>query len=99
MCANVDSRPLSANRIIAPRNSRNCSLSNFTQRSDHCANSAGTREYGSTCAHKSKKETDMSGTEMILAPSSVPNADPIYYKDATELAALIRTKQLSSREV
>jgi|HubBroStandDraft_6_1064221.scaffolds.fasta_scaffold08759_10 hypothetical protein len=41
----------------------------------------------------------MSKTEMILAPSSVPNADPIYYKDATELAFLIRTKQLSSREV
>jgi aspartyl-tRNA(Asn)/glutamyl-tRNA(Gln) amidotransferase subunit A len=41
----------------------------------------------------------MSRTEMILSPSSVPNADPIYYKDATELAALIRTKQLSSREV
>jgi aspartyl-tRNA(Asn)/glutamyl-tRNA(Gln) amidotransferase subunit A len=27
------------------------------------------------------------------------NTDPIYYKDATELAALIRTKQLSSREI
>src|SRR5258707_13834374 len=27
------------------------------------------------------------------------NADAIYYKDETELASLIRTKQLSSREV
>jgi len=41
----------------------------------------------------------MSRTEMILAPNSVTNADAIYYKDATELASLIRTKQLSSREV
>jgi|SRR5437667_9120651 len=41
----------------------------------------------------------MSRTEMILAPNSVTNADAIYYKDAMELAALIRTKQLSSREV
>jgi aspartyl-tRNA(Asn)/glutamyl-tRNA(Gln) amidotransferase subunit A len=41
----------------------------------------------------------MSRTEMMLAPGSVPNADPIYYKDATELASLIRAKQLSSREV
>jgi aspartyl-tRNA(Asn)/glutamyl-tRNA(Gln) amidotransferase subunit A len=41
----------------------------------------------------------MSRTEMILAPSSVPSADPIYYKDATELASLIRAKQLSSREI
>ena len=41
----------------------------------------------------------MSRTEMMLAPSSVPNADPSYYKDATELASLIRAKQLSSREV
>jgi aspartyl-tRNA(Asn)/glutamyl-tRNA(Gln) amidotransferase subunit A len=36
---------------------------------------------------------------MILAPNSVTKADAIYYKDATELASLIRTKQLSSREV
>lgn len=36
---------------------------------------------------------------MILAPKSVTNADAIYYKDAAELASLIRTKQLSSREV
>ncbi|HWO28238.1 MAG TPA: amidase [Candidatus Acidoferrum sp.] len=41
----------------------------------------------------------MSRTEMILAPNSVTNADAIYYKDATELASLVRTKQLSSREV
>lgn len=31
--------------------------------------------------------------------SSESGATPIFYKDATELAALIRTKQLSSREV
>ena len=68
-------------------------------RSDHTANSAEAREYGPTCAHKSKKENDMSRTEMILAPDFVTNADAIYYKDATELASLIRTKQLSSREV
>jgi aspartyl-tRNA(Asn)/glutamyl-tRNA(Gln) amidotransferase subunit A len=73
-------------------------VSNFAQRSDHCANSAEAREYGPTCA-KSKKENDMSRTEMILAPNSVTNADAIYYKDATELASLIRTKELSSREV
>ena len=36
---------------------------------------------------------------MILAPNSVTNADAIYYKDATELASLIRTKELLSREV
>ena len=41
----------------------------------------------------------MSRTEMILAPNSVTNADAIYYKDATELASLIRTKELLSREV
>jgi aspartyl-tRNA(Asn)/glutamyl-tRNA(Gln) amidotransferase subunit A len=68
-------------------------------RSDYCANSAEARDYGRTCAHKSKKENDMSRTEMILAPNSVTDADAIYYKDATELASLIRTKQLSSREV
>jgi aspartyl-tRNA(Asn)/glutamyl-tRNA(Gln) amidotransferase subunit A len=33
------------------------------------------------------------------ASNSATNTDAIYYKDATELAALIRTKQLSSREV
>src|ERR1700719_829504 len=94
MCANVDSRPSCANRIIQPLRQ----VSNLAQRSDHCANSAEAREYGPTCA-KSKKGNDMSRTEMILAPNSVTNADAIYYKDATELASLIRTKQLSSREV
>src|ERR1700675_335060 len=73
-------------------------VSTFEKRSDHCANSAEARENGPTCA-KSKKENDMSRTEMILAPNSVTNADAIYYKDATELASLIRTKELSSREV
>jgi Transposase IS66 family len=34
-----------------------------------------------------------------LAAVSAKNADTIFYKDATELAALIRTKQVSSREV
>src|SRR5258708_3252312 len=33
------------------------------------------------------------------ASNRAANTDAIYYKDATELAALIRTKQLSSREV
>src|SRR4029077_3847521 len=37
--------------------------------------------------------------EKSLATPWVPDADATYYKDATELAALIRTKQLSSREV
>jgi aspartyl-tRNA(Asn)/glutamyl-tRNA(Gln) amidotransferase subunit A len=37
--------------------------------------------------------------EQNVPPNRVTNTDPIYYKDATELAALIRTKQLSSREV
>jgi aspartyl-tRNA(Asn)/glutamyl-tRNA(Gln) amidotransferase subunit A len=34
-----------------------------------------------------------------LETRSTKDANAIYYKDATELAALIRTKQLSSREV
>lgn len=34
-----------------------------------------------------------------LASNAASDASPIYYKDATELATLIRTKQLSSREV
>jgi Asp-tRNA(Asn)/Glu-tRNA(Gln) amidotransferase A subunit family amidase len=33
------------------------------------------------------------------ASNAATNTDAIYYKDATELTALIRTKQLSSREV
>jgi aspartyl-tRNA(Asn)/glutamyl-tRNA(Gln) amidotransferase subunit A len=97
MCANVDSWPFCTNRIIHLYGKFQFLEAN--DRSDHCADSAEAREYGPTCAHKSKKENDMSRTEMILAPDSVTNADAIYYKDATELASLIRTKQLSSREV
>ena len=41
----------------------------------------------------------MSSNEKNSAANSVENTNAIYYKDATELAALIRTKQLSSREV
>lgn len=41
----------------------------------------------------------MISTKENLASSAAANVDPIYYKDATELAALIRTKQLSSREI
>ena len=38
-------------------------------------------------------------TEKNLPLNSIKGTDTIYYKDAIELAALIRTKQLSSREV
>jgi aspartyl-tRNA(Asn)/glutamyl-tRNA(Gln) amidotransferase subunit A len=41
----------------------------------------------------------MSTSKQSLAAHSVNDTGAIYYKDATELASLIRTKQLSSREV
>jgi aspartyl-tRNA(Asn)/glutamyl-tRNA(Gln) amidotransferase subunit A len=41
----------------------------------------------------------MATAEKSLATPWVPDAEATYYKDATELATLIRTKQLSSREV
>jgi aspartyl-tRNA(Asn)/glutamyl-tRNA(Gln) amidotransferase subunit A len=41
----------------------------------------------------------MSNTEKNLASNTATDTGAIYYKDATELATLIRTKQLSSREV
>jgi Asp-tRNA(Asn)/Glu-tRNA(Gln) amidotransferase A subunit family amidase len=41
----------------------------------------------------------MSNIEKNLASNAATDAGAIYYKDATELATLIRTKQLSSREV
>jgi Asp-tRNA(Asn)/Glu-tRNA(Gln) amidotransferase A subunit family amidase len=41
----------------------------------------------------------MGTTQKNLATHSANSTDAIYYKDATELASLIRTKQLSSREV
>lgn len=41
----------------------------------------------------------MSTTEKNRATHSANSTDAIYYKDATELAFLIRTEQLSSREV
>jgi Asp-tRNA(Asn)/Glu-tRNA(Gln) amidotransferase A subunit family amidase len=45
-----------------------------------------------------KEENDMTSQKSPVSYAAT-NTDPIYYKDATELAALIRTKQLSSREV
>ena len=36
---------------------------------------------------------------MSMNEQKPTDSDPIYFKDATELADLIRTKQLSSREV
>jgi aspartyl-tRNA(Asn)/glutamyl-tRNA(Gln) amidotransferase subunit A len=41
----------------------------------------------------------MSSNDKNLAANSALDANAIYYKDATALAALIRTKQLSSREI
>ncbi|HMH43158.1 MAG TPA: hypothetical protein VK557_06725, partial [Pyrinomonadaceae bacterium] len=41
----------------------------------------------------------MRSNEKNSAANSAENTNAIFYKDATELAALIRTKQLSSREV
>jgi aspartyl-tRNA(Asn)/glutamyl-tRNA(Gln) amidotransferase subunit A len=41
----------------------------------------------------------MSTQEKSLPADSAKETNPIHYKDATELAALIRTKQISSREV
>src|ERR1700720_3286244 len=41
----------------------------------------------------------MRNTEKNLASNTATDTGAIYYKDATELATLIRTKQLSSREV
>jgi aspartyl-tRNA(Asn)/glutamyl-tRNA(Gln) amidotransferase subunit A len=46
-----------------------------------------------------KKESNMSTAEVVLAPDSSSTESPIYFKDATELATLIRTRQVSSREV
>src|ERR1700735_2149047 len=43
-------------------------------------------------------ECRMTSSKTVQA-TSFPGSDAIYYKDATELASLIRTKQLSSREV
>ncbi len=40
----------------------------------------------------------MSSTVTASVVDSVHEADAIYYKDATELAALIRTKELSPRK-
>jgi aspartyl-tRNA(Asn)/glutamyl-tRNA(Gln) amidotransferase subunit A len=41
----------------------------------------------------------MSNNEKDSAANSAQDTNAIYFKDATELAALIRTKQISSREV
>ena len=41
----------------------------------------------------------MSKAETSIAPGTTSVESPIYFKDATELATLIRTKQVSSREV
>jgi len=41
----------------------------------------------------------VSNNEKIPASNALTNTGAIYYKDATELAALIRTRELSSREV
>jgi aspartyl-tRNA(Asn)/glutamyl-tRNA(Gln) amidotransferase subunit A len=41
----------------------------------------------------------MSNDKSILMQDPATDTDAIYFKDATELAALIRTKQISSREV
>src|ERR1700692_4693961 len=41
----------------------------------------------------------MNNNPMKLASNGPVDSSAIYYKDATELATLIRTKQLSSREV
>jgi Asp-tRNA(Asn)/Glu-tRNA(Gln) amidotransferase A subunit family amidase len=41
----------------------------------------------------------MTSKEKRPVSNAATNSGSIYYKDATELAALIRTKQLSSREV
>jgi aspartyl-tRNA(Asn)/glutamyl-tRNA(Gln) amidotransferase subunit A len=41
----------------------------------------------------------MATAEKSLAPAPISDVHATYYRDATELAALIRTKQLSSREV
>jgi Asp-tRNA(Asn)/Glu-tRNA(Gln) amidotransferase A subunit family amidase len=48
---------------------------------------------------QSKEQNFMSSNEKNSAANSAQDPNVIYYKDATELAALIRTKQLSSREV
>lgn len=40
----------------------------------------------------------MSNDKSILMQDPATDTDAIYFKDATELAALIRTKQISSRE-
>jgi aspartyl-tRNA(Asn)/glutamyl-tRNA(Gln) amidotransferase subunit A len=48
---------------------------------------------------QSKEENIMSSTAKISQVDLAKKPEAIYYKDATELASLIRTKQLSSREV
>jgi aspartyl-tRNA(Asn)/glutamyl-tRNA(Gln) amidotransferase subunit A len=48
---------------------------------------------------QSKEKNFMSSNDKNSAANSAQDTNAIYYKDATELAALIRTKQLSSREI
>jgi aspartyl-tRNA(Asn)/glutamyl-tRNA(Gln) amidotransferase subunit A len=48
---------------------------------------------------QSKEENDMTSKKTSLVSNTATNSDSIHYKDATELADLIRTKQLSSREI
>jgi len=49
--------------------------------------------------HNRKKKDFMSINDKNSPASAAPDANAICYKDATELAVLIRTKQLSSREI
>jgi TRAP-type uncharacterized transport system substrate-binding protein len=46
-----------------------------------------------------KEENDMTSKQERSVSNAAANTGSIYYKDATELATLIRTKQLSSREI
>jgi aspartyl-tRNA(Asn)/glutamyl-tRNA(Gln) amidotransferase subunit A len=48
---------------------------------------------------RAKEDNNMSNNKKNQASNATTIAGAIYYEDATELAALIRTKQLSSREV
>jgi aspartyl-tRNA(Asn)/glutamyl-tRNA(Gln) amidotransferase subunit A len=48
---------------------------------------------------QSKEKHFMISNDENSAANAAQDTNAIYYKDATELAALIRTKQLSSREV
>jgi Asp-tRNA(Asn)/Glu-tRNA(Gln) amidotransferase A subunit family amidase len=41
----------------------------------------------------------MSNDTSVVIQDPATDTDAIYFKDATELATLIRTKQISSREV